>query len=276
MKKVINNLKIIPIKVDKPEGHTVKGCDMFAEIYSNIFLCAKKGSGKTNVVFNILKNCADKRTNIIFFSSTHNNDANYIYIKEYLRLKKIPTMYYDSIFDRKHNILQDVIDMMRAEDKPESDEDTEEKKKSRAELQREKDVKRILGVPEDTEKKKERPPKKISPKFIIICDDLPSIELRSKTVDTLLKTNRHFKSKVIISSQWLDLNPAGRRQLNYYLLFKGINDVKLESFYELMDLDISYEKFMELYKDATHKQYNFFFVDTLGEFRQNFNEKYLI
>jgi len=171
--------------------------------------------------------------------------------------------------------LAEVIGDIKAEDIPDDKEPSEQEKKSREEIQKMKDVQRILGNEEKDEKKKERKPKKICPKYLIIFDDLSS-ELRSKSVDMLLKTNRHIKARVIISSQWInDLLPGSRRQIGTYILYGGHSEEKMLAIYENADLPISFEKFMELYKDATAEKYNFLYVDSCdGTFRKNFNEKY--
>eukprot|EP00732_Lithocolla_globosa_P003743 Lithocolla_globosa_v1_NODE_3123_length_1759_cov_28.126761.p2 type:complete len:157 gc:universal NODE_3123_length_1759_cov_28.126761:861-1331(+) len=122
---------------------------------------------------------------------------------------------------------------------------------------------------------KKKKPKKISQKYMIIIDDL-SLELKDPQVASLLKTNRHFKSKVLISSQWVnDVAPMGRRQFDYVLLFGGINKEKLEALYINADLNIEFDQFMELYKDGTREKYNFFYMDTNGgKYRHNWNIEY--
>src|SRR6185437_11733738 len=72
----------------------------------------------------------------------------------------------------------------------------------------------------DKKRKKERVSKYQAPEYIIIFDDLSS-ELKSRSLLSLLKFNRHFKSKLIISSQWLhDLLPESRKQIDLFLIFK--------------------------------------------------------
>jgi hypothetical protein len=119
---------------------------------------------------------------------------------------------------------------------------------------------------------RKRKPKKISQRFIIVLDDLSST-LRNPSVDKLLKTNRHWKSKVIISSQnYQDLNVPARIQLDYCLLFGNIPVPKLETFHKDSDLAISVEQFLRIYKISTSKKYNFLYVDIRNEsFRINFN-----
>ena len=126
-------------------------------------------------------------------------------------------------------------------------------------------------------KKKKKKPKKHCPKHIFIFDDIGN-ELKLPSIAQLLKTNRHLKSKVIISSQYLnDLSVQGRKNIGYRLLFKGHTLEKLETIYKDADLSIPFEDFVEMYETATEKQYNFFYIDCRDdEFRINFNYKFII
>ena len=45
--KKINDIKINPLPIPKIDTDKIKGSELFPEIYSNIFLIAKKKSGKT-------------------------------------------------------------------------------------------------------------------------------------------------------------------------------------------------------------------------------------
>lgn len=109
-------------------------------------------------------------------------------------------------------------------------------------------------------------------KYIAIFDDL-STELKSKQIDFLLKRNKNFQLNIIISSQYVaDLPPTSRTQIDLWLLFKGHDKDKLEMIYKSADLNVTFEKFLELYYYATQDKYNFLYVDArLNQFRKNFN-----
>lgn len=263
-KQYINKVKVNPIKLPQLEKQNVRGYDMFPEIYSNIFLCAKKKSGKTSTIYNILKKCADKRTTVYVFCSTCNKDANWREIKKYLDDKEIMNEFYLSLREDNKDHLGLLIDKLQHEpsDKEESEEEPEPQ---------------ILNYDDDsiTLRIKKRKPKLISPKYIIIFDDL-SLELKDPNINHLLKTNRHYKAKVLISTQYLnDLLPMARRQIDVYLLWGGLNEQKLKEIYANADLDIEYEFFLSLYYDATIDKYNFFYIDTNNGYRKNFNQKYI-
>lgn len=63
----INNERVKPIKIPKVEVDKIKGHCVFPEVYSNIFLVARKKSGKTSVIWKILKSCAGRDTHIVLF-----------------------------------------------------------------------------------------------------------------------------------------------------------------------------------------------------------------
>ena len=70
----------------------------------------------------------------------------------------------------------------------------------------------------------------------------------------------------------LDLVPQARRQIDYYLIFSGVNDTKLNEPFINADLDIDFETFKNMYQEATKGQYNFFYVNASEcEYRKNFD-----
>ena len=72
-------------------------------------------------------------------------------------------------------------------------------------------------------KKKERKDRFQTPEYIFILDDL-SDEMGSASVTALLKKNRHFRCKVILSSQYPnDLSKSARKQIDIWILFKSLS-----------------------------------------------------
>ena len=106
---------------------------------------------------------------------------------------------------------------------------------------------------------------------MIILDDLSS-ELKSKSLLSLLKFNRHFKAKLIISSQWLhDILPESRKQIDLFLIFKGFPPEKLNAIHKDCDSIIPFDMFYAMYKKATQLPHSFLYVDTRADcFRQKF------
>jgi hypothetical protein len=88
IKRIINNdkrLLVKPIQFHEAEDkRPIKGGKIITELYSNIFLCAKKNSGKTTIVAKLLRECSNKDTTIIVFSSTLDKDKSWKAIKKEL------------------------------------------------------------------------------------------------------------------------------------------------------------------------------------------------
>lgn len=261
----INNVVVKPIPaslIGAGDTRKVKGYDLFPEPYCNIFIVAKKKSGKTTTIFEIVRKCTNKNSNVIVFCSTLNKDRSYKAIKKYCKEKGIAYIGYTSFTE--DNILDNILSGLSTEPAEDSDEEQDEPKRFR-----------MYNTEED--EKKERKDKYLAPEYLFIFDDL-SNAMRHKTIAKLLKTNRHYKSKVIISSQYLnDLDPQSCKQIDNWLVFPGNPQEKLELIHKYADMSIDFEPFYEIYKDATQEKYNFLYIDTNNdELRKNFGQRYNI
>jgi len=265
--KKINKEVVKPIPIKCLEKEEIKGYCLFPELYSNIFLVARKKSGKTSTIYKILKSCVGKHTKVHIFASTVYKDQNWIHIVDYLRKKKIEVDTFLSISGGGSNHLESILKNLKIENK-------EEIEKKEEEFPKPKSI-RVDEEEEEDEKKKIPKEKKKSPEHIFVFDDIGT-ELQSKSIGQLLKTNRHFLSKVICSSQNLhDLKPESRKQLDYILIYGGMNNEKLQIIHNEIDLSTSFDMFLSLYKNATKEKYNFLYVDVRNEeFRKNFNYVY--
>ncbi|RZI45303.1 hypothetical protein [Candidatus Finniella inopinata] len=254
MLKKINDINVELPPLEKKDTRPVKGSDLFPEVYSNIYLCSRKKSGKTSVIFTILKKCITRETKILAFVSTLHRDKNWISIQNYLKNHGVMFEGYTSIWDENGtNILDEWV---ASEQLDENENEPESKGKDLL----------LLQEPETTEKKS----KFLGPEWIVIIDD-NSNELRS--VSTLLKKNRHLKCKVIISSQYFnDLTPQSRKQLDYIILFKGHSIKKLQEIHRDADLSIDFNDFVKAYELTTEEKFCFLYVDCInGLLRKNFN-----
>lgn len=262
MLKRINHEKVkaVPL-IGGADTRTVKGANLFSEVYANIFLCAKKKSGKSSVVYKIVKDCCNSNTKVLAFCSTLYKDNVWKQIRILCEKKGIQFIGHTSLKEDKADILEEFL---ISEAVPE---DTiKETKKEK-----------LVLFDDDDEDEKPRKSKYLAPEWLIILDDL-STELKSKSVEALLKKNRHLKSKVIISSQYLnDLRPESRKQMDYFLIFKGQNKEKLETIYRDADIGVLYEEFVDLYAKATDENYSFLYIDTRNDsFRKGFSHEFTI
>lgn len=295
----INDAVVKPIKTCKDKDTRLPlAWKMFPERYPNIGIIAKKQSGKTNVVVNIVKAAADRDSHVVVLASTAHKDPMFLELKKWCKKHDIPYESMTEIRSRDENNKKSdfferfMKEMGQEEDEPSDESSSEEEKRmsnygqlpeeSDSESESERDDiefnKRHERVPPIFLKNKSSlQPKKqfITPEFILICDDI-SNELKLPSLRAFVKRNRHYKCMNIISTQWLqDLLPESLKQFDYLLLFKGLTDVKLEKVKNDADLSIPFEKLQAIYKDACKEKFSFLYIDTRNEiYRKNFNLKY--
>ena len=86
--KRINNVKIKPIPQygGQQDKRPVLGADFFEKLKCNIYICARKESGKTTTIFNILENCANEDTTVIAFVGTLYADPSWESIRLWVKI----------------------------------------------------------------------------------------------------------------------------------------------------------------------------------------------
>ena len=181
-------------------------------------------------------------------------------------------MTYGHFLNGKENILNGIIEELN------NDLETKEKEERiKLDKSEQPKLKAVLFPVEASIEKKERKPKKLAPEYIFVFDDLGN-DLRHPAITQLFKTSRHYKAKVIVSSQYIhDLSNSCIKNLDYTLIFKSFNREKLLVLFESLDLSIDFELFEQLYQDATAQPFNFLYIDSRDNtFRKKFNKEYLI
>jgi len=242
--RVVNNVKVQAIPLPKHNTENIRGWKMFPSLYPNIFLVGRKKSGKSNIIYNILKKCASKSTKIILFCSTCLRDDGWVEALHRLEDRGYQIEKHTSTVEDGVNLIQEFLERSTEDE----DVDLEDKKRSNKR-------------------------RKISPEYIMIFDDLAHEIRNSKALSLLYKTNRHYKMMTLTSSQYaLDLPPMSRKQMDYWLIFSGQNQEKLQSIYRDADISVTMERFDALYNVATREPYHFMYIDTRTDaFRKNFN-----
>ena len=268
----INNIVVKPLvnTVNNIDISKVKGGKLIPTVYNCTFLCAKRASGKTSTLAEILLRTSDKKTQFYIFCPTTKVDSSWITLIEKLESRGNIVNVFDSIMDGKVNLLNDIMADLSVpeESKIKTDDET-------------KPLGIKLNFGDDTKKeKKEYKPKKIAPKHIFVFDDI-SGELKNPAVASLLKKSRHFKSAVYISSQYvMDLLPMSIKQLDYFLCFRSFSRDKLEHIHKLLDLSIGLEKFIDIYDYCfrdPNERFSFLYIDTRSQtFRKNFNKNLIL
>lgn len=246
-----------------------KGADYFAEPYPNILLLARKKSGKTTIIYNIIKNCAGPDTEIIIFCPTWRKDDSYRHIIKYMNKKKIAHQEFTNLYDGKNNILREFLENLAAQ--PNSDEESD----SDPEPCNPPDPLELCAaachVTEEKQQKK-KTSKYTTPEFIFIFDDMRA-QNRDKAISDLITTNRHYKAMTIISTQFAtDFTPTSWANLDYALLFPKLPLERLPLIREALGLSkISLDEFMKSYADATDAEHNFLYIDMDSEeLKRNF------
>jgi len=108
--KTINNISIKPlVNADSIEIDKIKGGKLFPEMYGVSFLCARRKSGKTSVLSEIIKRTTDKKTVVWIFCPTHRIDPSWIQIIEYLENKGNTINCFDSMIEGKTNLLDEIV-----------------------------------------------------------------------------------------------------------------------------------------------------------------------
>ena len=296
----INKQFVSAISIPNEDTRPVKGFDICEEPYANIFLCARKKSGKTSAVFKIIKECSDRKTIIVIFCSTAYKDKNWIQMRKYFIKKGMDVRVYTSIYEDGEDQLANLIDDLKqtAKDEGDSDSDSDEDlvdgnddvnlpmsgcddilnrlTRMYNHSQGQTNIYKGYHKEPKEKEKKEKKSKYLAPEYMIIFDDLSS-ELKAKSLTSLMKFNRHFKAKLIVSSQWLhDLGPESRKQIDLFLIFKGFSIEKIALIYKDCDSAIPFETFYKIYKKATEKPHSFMYICTTSdEIRRNFDCQFI-
>ena len=271
--KTINKDIIKPIKMYEEDKRPIKGGSICSTCYGNIALIASIASGKTNVLFNILKKCAGKKTKIIAFVSTLFNDNNWNVIKKWCKKNKIQFVGHTSIYEDGNDLLGGYVNEFTEKAKQrEKKEDMIEENKM-IPITVEESLKICFNDDSDDEEEETCQ----YPETIMIFDDLAN-EIRDRNYENLLKKSRHFHILTITSSQDLkDITPASRAQMRIWILFRNINPERLQNIYDAISPNIAFNKFKSIYEHATKDKYNFLYINHREEnYRKCFDKQYLI
>lgn len=244
-----------------PDPTKIGGYQLFPDLYCNIALISKKKSGKTNLLYNILKECVGKKTKVFLFSPTIEIDATYQHILKMLDSKKVE-------YVAKSHFIIDGVNMVDQIMREYGDIGSSDK------LKQEEKEKKLVLFPE-RRKRAPKKPKIEYPKLIVCFDDMGE-ELKHRSVRQFARTHRHYLSKLLISTQNLtDIDPASFLQFDYVILFQKFFEEKLIRIHYYMGLSATIERFLEMYRIATCRPFHFLFVDSRRDkYRINFNTEF--
>lgn len=274
----LNNIKIKPVVCVDTGSEKVKGYKLFNLKAWICYISARKKSGKTSLISNIIDKTTSKKTTIWLFCSTYKIDKTWIEVIKNLKERGYIVNCFETIFEgsgkKSINNLEIVLDDLakgetEGEGKAIKKETETEDYLDRFGIMR----KRGMGsIFKGKGEKKEKKPKIQVASNLFIIDDLPQ-QLKNPAVDRLCKTHRHSNSNVIISSQYVkDLNPCSITQIDMLVCFKGFNDEKMEHLHKILDLSIPFDLFYSIYNHCCSEDYNFMCLNVRTEdLRKNFN-----
>jgi hypothetical protein len=260
--KKLNDIKIHPVRIQQPDTDEIKGKDYLPTLYNNSLIIAKKNSGKTMMIAQLLRETIDDRTNVVVFSGTSSADPVWLEIKKDLNKRNINAEFHLDIIENGINIIQAYIEAFQ--EMADEEQQPEEPITEEPEL--------FLKV----KVRKERKRKYIVPRWLFVFDDI-SKALSNRYVAILTKMHRHFMCRVIISTQYAhDIDRDTLIQMDYVFLFRMIEVDKLKIFHERLALWKNYTDFEKIYKFATEEKYSFLMIDRVnGVFRRNFSDQIL-
>lgn len=265
--KIKKNLNI-PVAILKARDDNelsqdcIKGSKIFPNLYCSIFAVGSTGSGKTNILYNILKKTIDRDTTVIIFASTYYTDPKFKEISKFLTKRGVKHHGYTNFKEDGVNHVTDFMNECDNENKDDDDDDDDEKIKYNPYLIYKTDVKTEPPTPKPKKKK-------FAPKYFIAFDDLDR-QLRDPSVQRLIKKSRHYKSKIWINSQYLkDLEPSTIANLWYMILFKKIPKETLKIIYDRLRIPGDYERFVRYYDYCVNEKFGFCYVN-LGLFNNKF------
>jgi hypothetical protein len=275
----INDVVIDPLHTSNYTTKNVMGWKYFDLFPYLLFISAKKKSGKTSLIWNILKNTTNKHTKFFIFCSTYNVDKSWIKIIDFLEKRGNVVEKFGAIREDKNtNNLDIIIDALTSKDEV-SDEEEEEGDKISINFG-------TIPVPvvkkrkkRKKKKKKKKKPEKIVPEYMFLFDDI-SNELRNPAISRLLKIHRHLGAgcNVILSSQYVkDIQPQAGQQIDYFITFKNFSEDRLKHIHKLLDLSIDFEDYLKVYYYATEQPYQFLYTNTrTEEMRKGFNTRLVL
>jgi len=290
MKKKVKDITIIrPIPIKKQHCLPVKGADLIPAPESTVGLFAKTNSGKTTIINHLIRHTIDKRTTVVIFCATVDLDPGWEAITKYLSRQKIKCITYNTLEEEGISLL-DMLMRAIAEKKENEKLKREQEEHDKKFGKPPKPVHPLClfdSTPQETKEqieqkevlKLERYKKKCKdsvPDYLVILDDISKEQFRGNALVNCLKQCRHFKMRVLMSTQHLThVMPDAYNQMSQILVWSGFAQNHMKSLYEKLRNDgMSFEDFWKMYLDMTKEKYSFMNINMKdGSIRKKFGPK---
>lgn len=247
----------------------------------SLALLAKTRSGKTTVINHILEHCVDERVDVHIFASTVGLDASWIKVVKDLRHRGVGVTTYTSIFHPVTGVNQ--LNAVFAEFERKKKQ-KEKEKKTRKSIYEVVQAPKFLAAPNPiadpdlvapSESKKEEDYETSAPEHWVIIDDMDQEQLRAKCLDNNLKKCRHYKARILISTQHIiHVTPSALTQLSMVCFWKGFSPNYMAKLHDRLAMHavIDFKQFWLLYSMATKEDHSFLtYYLTDGSFRSGFS-----
>lgn len=240
-------------------------------------ILSKRRSGKSTLVYNLIKSFSDKNTIVILYSSSINKDKIYDSLFKYLQEEQIPYQKNTHFIDDETGA--NYLSTFMATTLGKGKEKGEEEKPSLCEVDIDRQrlnagetLQDIIDNPSFCSKEESEEKEESKEKYIIVFDDLGS-DLRDPSVTKLLKVSFHLRAKIILSSQSItDLAPQAHHQLDYVFIGPNFNEASVKQTWERIQPPEEFSVFLAIYKEVTKTPYSFLLIDRLmNEYRKNLN-----
>lgn len=286
-------IKSVPIPTDdKPYPLS----DVFDHPYRGVFISAVPGSGKTTLIYNLLRMMCEElsgRTGdgpkkmfpleVVVFCGTIEQDAMWGEIFRLLDAHKIPHHEYEDIYAEEEDARGKTIKvpLLKAElERVKADKvkykALEDAKSNKAKVEEpiviEAPIKKSEPIPiyecytytcrranAEIAKRRKEEEKFVMTQKLFIFDDI-STALNNESLIKFVKEARHSFSRVIVSTQdFLDIPQDFKNCMNYFINFAGLNRDRLIKIYRTLAVPLDKEEFIELYNRSTPNRHDFLF-----------------
>jgi len=271
---------------------------LFTNPYSNCCIIGSKCTGKTTLLYNILKEACKEGMNVIIFCPTVKSDDAYQEIIKLMNKRKVNLQVFTHFIDPETGINR-IDAIIEGIDNDMIDKLEEQSRQIIVKRKIDPQLARIMqfcnvGIPaisQSVEEIPEKVEKKINkkikttnlrPETIILIDDLSSSLTKHRILYKCFTANRHRKLMVLVASHsCIDLEPSAYLQLDYLVLYPNLPTDKILDLNTKIGLSDETDtnksnKLLTKYFEATKKgksKYDFLLIRKKeNTFFRNFNE----
>ena len=248
------------VKKRRTQGNVIRKIMPYEFFTASLY--AKRRSGKTFLIWQLMKALVKKHTEIYIFAPTVNLDKTWKEITKWLDTKGVNYhTYIDLNDDEGGDIISDLLTQWAIPPEPEEDSDTDSDDEDEDELNisYNETLGSVSNKPKKKKKKKKPPPE---PDRWVIIDDM-SEHLKRRSIHKLFYNGRHFRTKILTSCHDIKKqSPDMIANSVYSFLFKKLPKERIEHIRDKLDLDITDTKFADMYAEASKRDYGFLLVDS--------------